>query len=88
MDHIGTGEGAQAFGWGLYFAGKKAVAKHYRENLSGKALVDQALESYDRDYSLSEATEALFQNEHLTAPEREFLSALQADDWLGFDYPH
>lgn len=34
MSKIGTGEGAQAYGWGLYFAGAKAVAKHYRERLS------------------------------------------------------
>jgi hypothetical protein len=32
-DKMGTGEGAQAFGWGLYFAGKKEVANWYREKL-------------------------------------------------------
>jgi hypothetical protein len=32
-DAIGTGEGAQAYGWGLYFAGSKEVAEWYRENL-------------------------------------------------------
>jgi len=31
--HIGRGEGNQAFGWGLYFAGKKEVAEHYRKTL-------------------------------------------------------
>jgi len=30
---IGTGEGAQAYGWGLYFAQGKAVAEMYREQL-------------------------------------------------------
>lgn len=34
LQKIGTGEGAQAFGWGLYFAGKREVAEHYRERLS------------------------------------------------------
>ena len=29
---IGTGEGAQAYGWGLYFAGKEAVASWYRQS--------------------------------------------------------
>ena len=29
LSKIGTGEGAQAYGWGLYFAGSKAVAKTY-----------------------------------------------------------
>ena len=31
---IGTGEGAQAYGHGLYFAGKKEVAEHYRKALT------------------------------------------------------
>lgn len=31
---MGTGEGAQAYGWGLYFAGSKDVAEWYREKLT------------------------------------------------------
>lgn len=34
LEHIGKGEGAQAYGWGLYFAGKKGIAEHYRKVLS------------------------------------------------------
>lgn len=34
LENIGTGEGAQAHGWGLYFAKNKEVAKSYRERLS------------------------------------------------------
>ena len=30
---IGTGEGAQAHGWGLYFAADRQVAEEYKENL-------------------------------------------------------
>ena len=33
LDHIGTGEGAQAHGWGLYFAREKNIANDYRERL-------------------------------------------------------
>lgn len=33
-DKIGTGEGAQAYGYGLYFAGKKEVAEYYKNVLS------------------------------------------------------
>jgi hypothetical protein len=33
MDKIGTGEGAQAYGHGLYFAESEGVAKSYRDNL-------------------------------------------------------
>ena len=35
-EKIGTGEGAQAYGHGLYFAGKKEVAQWYRNNLAGQ----------------------------------------------------
>jgi hypothetical protein len=37
LQAIGTGEGAQAYGWGLYFAGKREIAEWYREKLSGGA---------------------------------------------------
>jgi hypothetical protein len=37
---IGTGEGAQAYGHGLYFADQEATAKTYRDALSNQALVD------------------------------------------------
>lgn len=33
-DHIGSGEGAQAHGWGLYFAQEREVAEGYRERLA------------------------------------------------------
>lgn len=33
-EHIGTGEGAQAYGHGLYFAGKKDIADHYKTTLA------------------------------------------------------
>ena len=34
LDAIGTGEGAQVYGWGLYFAGSKEVAQWYRDTLT------------------------------------------------------
>ena len=33
LEHIGTGEGAQAHGWGLYFAENKDVSEDYRRRL-------------------------------------------------------
>jgi hypothetical protein len=39
LDKIGTGEGAQAYGHGLYFAENPAVAKDYRDGL-GKLTLD------------------------------------------------
>jgi hypothetical protein len=35
LANIGTGEGAQAYGWGLYFAQALGVADDYRRKLSG-----------------------------------------------------
>lgn len=34
LKHVGTGEGAQAYGWGLYFAGNEDVAAQYASRLS------------------------------------------------------
>ena len=42
ISKIGTGEGAQAYGHGLYFADKEGVAKSYRDTLSKKAGQDPA----------------------------------------------
>lgn len=35
-DAIGTGEGAQAYGHGLYFSSKKEIAQWYRDSLAGR----------------------------------------------------
>ena len=35
LEHIGKGEGAQAYGWGRYDAGNPAVAVDYKKTLSG-----------------------------------------------------
>ncbi len=34
LDAIGSGEGAQVYGWGLYFAGDKSIAEWYRQKLT------------------------------------------------------
>jgi hypothetical protein len=36
---IGTGEGAQAYGWGLYFAQNKGVAEDYQDRLTNDSLI-------------------------------------------------
>lgn len=35
LKYIGTGEGNQAYGWGLYFASERATAEYYRRRLAG-----------------------------------------------------
>jgi hypothetical protein len=40
IDKIGTGEGAQAYGWGLYFAQAQKVAEEYRKILGSEFRMD------------------------------------------------
>jgi GNAT superfamily N-acetyltransferase len=56
--YIGTGEGAQAFGWGLYFTSKKNIAAGYATSLAGKPepvfgwkIGKNILRESDTDYS-------------------------------------
>jgi hypothetical protein len=43
LDKIGSGEGAQAFGWGLYFAARETVADVYRKVLGSEFRMDGQL---------------------------------------------
>jgi hypothetical protein len=52
--YMGTGEGAQAFGWGMYFTDVKDIAKKYAEKLSKETW------SYDNKNISSETLEYLF----------------------------
>ncbi len=55
LDHVGEGEGAQAHGYGLYFALAKAVAQGHREKLSKGSLYEiNDQDSYDFRRSLEE----------------------------------
>ncbi len=38
MSKIGTGEGNQAYGWGVYFASRRGVADFYRDALTGASV--------------------------------------------------
>lgn len=40
--NIGTGEGAQAYGYGHYFADSKEVAEYYKDQLSGKKYIEKS----------------------------------------------
>ena len=60
-EQIGTGEGAQAYGQGLYFAGNEDVARGYRDSLTklrkdGTTPVpeDSIANSFEQEYGLSE----------------------------------
>lgn len=73
LNKIGTGEGAQAYGWGVYFASMREVAEGYRKALSGasrgwnyskeaKALGVDNFEDFRREFhshAMSEAPAAI-----------------------------
>ena len=52
LDKIGTGEGAQAYGHGLYFAEREGVAKSYRDKLEKKTF-DVIVRSGDADTQIN-----------------------------------
>jgi len=58
--HMGKGEGAQAFGYGHYFAGKKEIAEHYRKSLAETKYYDGDRELYGDE---AWAAQFLFNNE-------------------------
>lgn len=50
MGKIGSGEGAQAYGHGLYFAENEGVAKSYRDQLRGGTILELAPETkYEKE---------------------------------------
>jgi hypothetical protein len=86
MEAMGTGEGAQAFGWGLYFAENEAVAKNYRDALAYKDTVRQFRSQIADDADFDEVRE-MMEGGAFTPDKMRVLEALEKDDWLGFDYP-
>jgi hypothetical protein len=51
MENIGTGEGAQAYGHGLYFADSEDVARGYRDNLSAQPTVKMATDGDPEEWA-------------------------------------
>ena len=61
MSKIGTGEGAQAYGHGLYFAEAEDVARGYRDALTAHMLVDgKLISNMTSDYSERKILESEF----------------------------
>lgn len=86
LDHIGKGEGAQAYGWGRYDAENPDVAKDYQRNLSHKATKQDFLEALPEDADFDEVIGMLGKGV-FSSQQEDIIRALDKDDWLGFDYP-
>lgn len=94
MEHIGTGEGAQAHGWGLYFAENRMTAEGYRNRLSDRSRqANQVLDEFDWtdidpfEQIDSEQLSAALDNGEFSPQTTELLRALEENQWLGFDTP-
>ena len=94
---IGSGEGAAAYGFGHYVAGKEGVAKYYKESLADKQAEEPLIilggkpffpsQHDDMDVALADRLwEAFQQNKSIRAvrDELEFMSK-QPDDYRGYN---
>ncbi|MEQ1517542.1 MAG: hypothetical protein ABL931_13750, partial [Usitatibacteraceae bacterium] len=99
LDKIGTGEGAQAYGHGLYFADNEGVAKSYRNKLSNdghyvdwKDLTGRTIS--DTNPADAAAVRLRKQGDNRESAIRSYESELQTasdqykPDWLGRKNPY
>jgi len=77
-EKIGTGEGAQAFGWGLYFTDLIDIARNYANKLTKKGLVIL-------DNSVYDNISAVIQNIDYASSEKEFFNILENPDFGNSD---
>ena len=83
---IGTGEGAQAYGYGLYFAEEPDIARGYRKSTRYHSARREFQNELPDDASIDEVSEAI--NDGVFSEENaNLLRRLEAEDYLGFDYP-
>ena len=85
-DKIGSGEGAQAYGWGLYFAKDESVARYYRDSLSG---IRNPMQFKWKSYVVGDVNQMLQSNSYHTT-KKDLLEALESSvvtDELGEPVP-
>jgi hypothetical protein len=82
MEKLGTGEGAQAYGHGLYFAGNKEVADYYRSKLAGapkgRHFTIDGVDPYEPAGTSAFAQSAY---EKMTPKERRAVNEISARSW-------
>lgn len=85
-EHMGSGEGAQAYGRGLYFAQREGTAQSYKGSTNYIDKKRQFQRELPDDASIDEVME--MNAEGAFSPEMtELLNSLESDDFLGYDYP-
>ncbi len=91
LDHVGSGEGVQAHGWGLYFSLERQIAEGYRNRVTSYRSVEGEV---GRVFSGMDVTtrEGMAQalssaGDKLSPATRELLDALQEANWIGHENP-
>jgi hypothetical protein len=83
---IGTGEGGQMFGYGMYVAENPRVAKGYQKSTPYSEMRRKFLEEIPEFAEFDELMD-LVDEGHFSPQQEKVLRALAADDFLGLDYP-
>jgi hypothetical protein len=83
---IGTGQGAQTYGHGAYVAQNPDVGKGYQKSVPYAEMKRKFLEEIPEDAEFDELMDLVAEG-HFSPEQERVLKALEADDWLGFDYP-
>lgn len=91
LDHVGSGEGVQAHGWGLYFSLDRQIAEGYRSRVTSyRGVADEigrvfaGMDVATRE-GMAKALSAVVGK--LSPATRELLDALQEANWLGHENP-
>lgn len=91
LDHIGSGEGVQAHGWGLYFSLERQIAEGYRSRVTSFKSVEsdigRAFSGMDVTTREGMSRALTDRGEKLAPATRELLEALQESNWLGHENP-
>lgn len=91
LDHVGSGEGVQAHGWGLYFSLDRQIAEGYRSRVTSyRAVADELSRVFaGMDIKTREgmAKALVSAGDKLSPATRELLDALQEANWLGHENP-
>ena len=88
LDMIGTGEGTQVRGRGIYFAESGELGDKYRRSVAVSQLREKMFNLYDEGDAPFAITQVMENLDSFTSSEQKVLKSLDEHDWLGFEYPH
>jgi hypothetical protein len=87
LQSVGTGEGNQAFGYGLYFSDSPEIAGGYRRGVAGQKVLDRMSDRYLMDDLDLQSVDEMLDLGEFAAEDEKLIRALQDADYLGFDRP-